>query len=360
MNKYKTQICLVSGQSIPNITPILDENIRPEKVILCATNAMINNAELLKTFLNLKKIETEIYKLGDAYEFAELKEKFLEIASEIPADCAINLTGGNKLMTIAAQEVFDGVCDMFYVTFDKGQIMMINKSNELYQIKSKIKLEDYFSIHGYKINSLERKKTISQEARILFDELINNIEKYSNPLGVLNGIAAEAEYKGSLQIKNSIPQKSWELLTLFLENGAIEYYDDKKIKFKDCESRRFCNGFWFEDYVYLRLSQLHKVENFQDFAMSIQIENKNKVRNEIDAAFIKNNTLHIIECKTAKMDAKGSDVVYKMDTIANLAGLSTKGIIISYRKLSAYDLQRAKDLKINVIQGYDLKCLKLI
>ena len=63
-------------------------------------------------------------------------------------------------------------------------------------------------------------------------------------------------------------------------------------------------------------------------------------KNEIDAAFLYNNKLYIIECKTAKMDDKGTDVLYKIDTIRGYAGLFTKPIIISFDEFNKYDKQR--------------------
>jgi len=85
MRKYDTQICLVSGASVPNVTPVMDERSRPEKIILCATNAMRENALLLQTYFERKSIESVIFALGDAYDFKELKERFLELASTFDA-----------------------------------------------------------------------------------------------------------------------------------------------------------------------------------------------------------------------------------------------------------------------------------
>lgn len=359
MKKYKTQICLVSGQSIPNITPVLDGTIRPGKVILCTSNAMQGNAETLKVFLISKQIDTEIYKLGDAYDFKELKEKFLALALACGSDesFAVNLTCGNKLMTIAAQEVFAGECDLFYVIPERDQIIMVSDENASpYEIEDKLKLEEFFAIHGYKIKNIERCRNISGESKKLFEELLPRMDQCSGALGTLNHLAADAKRKRTLQINNDIPEKSWNLLKIFQDHGSIAYYDDKKIEFKNEISREFCNGFWFEDYIYLEMKKLYDKLGLQDFAVSVEIENKHGVKNEIDAAFIQNNSLYLIECKTSKMDIKekGSNVVYKMDTITNYAGLYTKGVLISYRKLNTYDYQRAKDLKITVIHGNEI------
>jgi hypothetical protein len=322
---------------------------------------MRENAIILQKYFNRKSIDCEIFELGDAYDFKELKERFLELASRFgdSANAAVNLSGGTKLMTIAAQEVFGEDFNLFYVIPEKDLIVMIaDGENPSYEIQDKIKIEDFFSIHGYKVNSIERKKKISAESRRLFSKLLPRMDEYARPIGVLNGLAHQALRKRSLLIKNEIPEASWDMLALFQEHGAIEYYDDLKISFRDEAGRAFCNGFWLEEYVYLELRKLSEDIPLQDFAVSVEIENAHGVRNEIDAAFLHNNSLHLIECKTSRMDEKGADVVYKMDSISGYAGLYTKGILMSHRRLESHDKQRARDLGITVIQGNELNNLK--
>ncbi|NOY74827.1 MAG: DUF1887 family protein [Kiritimatiellaeota bacterium] len=361
MKRHDTQICLVSGQSVPNVTPAMDERLRPGKIVLCATNAMRKNATILQAFFSRKSVETEIFELGDAYDFKELKERFLVLASsfENQENVAVNLAGGTKLMTIAAQEVFGGDFDMFYVIPERDLIVMITDGeSESYEIQDKIKIEDFFAIHGYKVTSIERKKNISGESRRLFEKLLPRMDEFAKPIGVLNALAHEAWRKRAMQIGNEIPESSWELLTIFQNHGAVDYYDDKKIIFKDDDGRAFCNGFWLEEYVYLELKKLGDETPLQDFAVSVEIENAHGVRNEIDAAFLHDNSLYLIECKTARMNEKGAEVVYKMDTISGYAGLYTKGILVSHRRLERHDNQRAKDLNITVIQGNEINNLK--
>ena len=75
------------------------------------------------------------------------------------------------------------------------------------------------------------------------------------------------------------------------------------------------------------------------------------------------NRLHLIECKTKRMAGKGTedvttDTVYKLDSISDLGGLGTKSMLVSYRQLKAADRQRARDLRIQVIQGEQIQQLK--
>jgi len=356
MKKYKTHIIIVSGQVIPNVTPVLDESIRPEKVILCVSDKMKEHANVLAGFFKNKKIETEIFELGYAYNFPELQDRFLELATKLEkADSvAVNLTGGTKLMTIAAQMVFSD-CPCFYVIPEKDQIVMIDAENpDLYAIQDRINLRDYFLIHGYTINSMKRKEKIPAETVKLCKEILKNYDTFKNYLGVLNALAQKAEEANSLSVRNENSDNICELLNFFYQHRSIEYYDDKKIEFASESDRSFCKGLWLEKYVVSELQKVHDKVGLQDWAGSIQIESASGTKNEIDAAFLYNNELYVIECKTARMDDKSDDALYKLGTIRSYGGLYTRSVIATFRELRSAERQRAKDLDILLVEGKNL------
>jgi hypothetical protein len=355
MEKKSIHICLVSDRNVLNITPVLDKKISPDKVILCSTELMMDHALILKNFLEFKGVVSEIYSLGNAFDYHGFKRTFLSLAESIKpygGNVALNLTCGSTIMVLAAQSVFRGVLQMFYIIPERDLISVISDdliSEELYDIEDKITLADYFAIHGYIVKSIHRNKIISESSKEVFSTLISSINRYAEPLGILNYLATNAENSNSLTFSCMISEKAFEVLELFKKHGAVEYYDKTQVIFKNIDARAFCNGIWLEDYVYQQLVMIDEMVGLQDFAVSVNIENRHGVRNEIDAAFLYNNRLYLIECKTSRMDQKGTDVVYKMDTVKGYAGLKTRGILVSYRKLKKFDIQRAKDLGIMVL-----------
>ena len=54
--KLNTHLILISGQPIPNITPILDEAIKPRKVIMLVSEDMQERARALENFIRMKEI----------------------------------------------------------------------------------------------------------------------------------------------------------------------------------------------------------------------------------------------------------------------------------------------------------------
>lgn len=359
MQKYQTQVLIVSNQMIPNVTPVLDEEIRPEKVILCASNKMKARADLLRDFFVDKKIAAEIFSLGDAYDFFELQERFLGLATRLESESsvAVNVTGGNKLMTLAAQMVFEDR-PRFYVIPERDQIVMLSKSAQRYEIQDKLLLRDYFAIHGFRIQTQERKTRVADKTRTLCDSILEKSDAFQRQVGRLNALAAEAEDRGRLAVRDERGLDGMdELLNLFYRHGSISYYDDHKVEFTSEQARDFCKGFWLEDYVASEMQKVDEQVGLQDYASSIELLSSSGTKNEIDAAFLYNNELYVIECKTARMDQKGDAVLYKIDTIRGYGGLHTRSIVTSFRELRRTDKQRAEDLRIHLIEGKNLNRL---
>lgn len=362
VKRFNTHVILVSGQATPNVLPVMDKTIRPETVILCATGDMRENAGILERYFSRYQIKTRQFDLGSAYDFRALQEKFTELALELMSansEVGVNLTGGTKLMTIAAQKAFLSDFACFYVNPERNSIQCISQDGAPeYPIAGQLKIGDFFEIHGYRVIASE-KKTVSENTERLCRKLLGGYREFGDALGTLNYLAAEAEKDKALTVRNDIPEKSWDLLKLFLDHGAIKYYDDRKIQFCDESGRRFSQGFWLEDWVGLALRELAKKVGLQDYASSITIESAGGVKNEIDAAFLYNNRLYLIECKTANLEGYGKSAppLYKLDSLHLRPGIFTEMVLVSYSSLDSHGKRRADDLRIRVVEKGNLSGL---
>ena len=131
------------------------------------------------------------------------------------------------------------------------------------------------------------------------------------------------------------------------------------------------SGAWFEQYIFENLNCKRKQLGITDIYWGVKIQNvKTDKLNELDVAFIHNNTLHIIECKTGKpYEADGSKklgqesdkTLYKISAIKeNLGAIASKSAIATIYPLDAPQKNRkphairAKDLSIQVFTKTDL------
>lgn len=355
MRRFRTHIVMVSEQQIPNVLPVVDNSIRPERAVICTTPGMRGNAKILTDYFSRCQIQSSLFELDSAYDFVGLQNKFLDLASELSgqaSDTGVNLTCGTKLMAIAAQKVFwENGFPCFYVNPEKNTIINVTEGVPSESpIAGQLGIDDVFAVHGYRVVSSERKQ-ISEKTDRLCRTLLSDCSRYEEPLKTLNRLAGEAEDAKSLTVRHDIPAQSWDLLKLFMDHGAIRYYDDNKIQFADEGARRFCHGFWLEDWVGGALNELNRRVKLQDYRSSIVIESGNGTRNEIDAAFLYRNQLYLTECKTASLDEndKSAPPLYKLDSLHRLPGSFTRMILTSYQPLDIHGRRRAEDLRIRVI-----------
>ncbi len=99
-------VCLIGEQPIPNLLPIL--YLRPQQVLLVHTSNEGSHkaAKRLQNFCAAKQIRADTLDVGDAYSLERIYIKISQKVAEPSQDeWCFNLTGGTKLMSLAAVEV---------------------------------------------------------------------------------------------------------------------------------------------------------------------------------------------------------------------------------------------------------------
>ncbi len=103
---------------------------------------------------------------------------------------------------------------------------------------------------------------------------------------------------------------------------------------------------------------------FHSLAVIWNMKSARHARNEIDVADLIHNLPYMIECKTRGMRSEsdaagpGAETLYKLDSLTALGGLNTRGMLASYQPLETWDKQRARDLRINVVESGQLRNLE--
>ena len=360
MRQFLEQIILISQQTIPNVTPVMDQRYRPEKITLCVSDRMQSRAEILEKYFRNHKIETVKFDVGDAWDYNNLQQRFMELALRYwnkRDQVAVNLTGGTKLMTLAASQALDSFY-CFYVTDHNEVLPVLNGMEPPEKLESRMKLEDFFAIHGYEVERKKGSVLISKEERELVEYLFDDPKKHAAEIQELNKILAGDKDDKSLKVSpvQGVPEEIFELLEKFAAAKKISYYDDKTIEFPDLDARQYCHGIWLENYLYLQLTQLDNTIKFQDFACSLNIVGSDGARNEIDAAVLYDNNMYLIECKTANLrQDRATEILYKLDSIKDIPGMLTNSILVSYLPLDKYDKNRAQALRITVYDSMQVK-----
>ena len=380
MQKYDIHVCLISAQAAPNLLPILDSDFKPKKAIFLVSKTMKQRAEYLaKTFEKLN-VKVKLKNISDEFNFGLMEEEIFKLVEEYENESiALNVTGGTKLMSIAAENAFSALGKpIFYIDTDSNHILFISKNEEQkwlpnLEMKAKNKIDIYLSAYGSTVlstqNPIEREKYLPA-----IEPFIKNYDNYTQVIPLLNlhtTLSQSNGYKSEYTKDNKKIGKLDELL-LGLDYQGLLNYDGQTIDFKNREIKTFLNGGWLEDYTYF---QLKEIANIEDIACGADVANpkfklgKNEYssenkgnKNEFDIVFMAKNKLHIIECKTQLMDKNGGikadDILYKLETLKDYGGLMTKKCLVSYFEVPEQVKNRANFLNIEIIQGKDLQRLK--
>ena len=379
MNRYDTHLCLVSAQATPNLLPVLDEAWRPRRVVLACSSQMKEEAQALRSVLQTKGgMVIDMLDLPNAYDYAALSEAFLNfLAEHADENIALNVTGGTKLMAVAAQEVFrEERKPVFYVNVESDEVLVIGEKAASQPLRAKLKVHEMLKAHGYSVSTQEQPQ-ITRELRDLTARLIDHVACAGRALGAFNALARVAR-DNNLRVELNRDQSSLalgDIVALFEQAGLLRQQGSTLI-FKNEESRFFANGGWLEAHVFEVLQSLRaQHDGLTDVTMGLRVafagaagKPPGRDKNEIDVAFLYRNTLHLIECKTANLaqvgsgdDNKATEAIYKMESLLKLGGLRTKGMVVDYRgELSKSDAnqKRAAEAGIAIVSGAQLKDLK--
>lgn len=368
---HDCHLCLVSAQAVPNITPLLDKTFKPEEVLLLVSKDMRARAEWLKKAIQPTGIKVSFWLIDHAWDIQHVQDRVLDLLSEMESQgksIALNATGGTKPMSIAAYEVFrDNEHPVFYVHPQKDRVIWLSPSSAAgHDLEDRIRLEAFLGVYGTSCNQVDR-DAIDSRHRELAEELVREITRWSHPLGKLNWYAQQAMKDPNLTV--ALEQNGWSALEQLAErfemHNLLRLAKDKII-FPDEPSRFFVNGGWFEEYIYGVLYNLRKdVDVIHDWGRNIKVtrsKGKSTVKNEIDVAFLADNRLYIIECKTRNMkkaEEAGVEAIYKLDTLKEmLGGLQAKAMLVSYKELDSGTRSRAKDLGIECCAGKQVQQLR--
>lgn len=373
MEKFDVHVCLVSAQPMPNFLPVLDRDFRPEEVVLLVSDKMQDKAGHLAEVMNrtcgIKKISR--LPVQNEYEMEGLKEQLLDLLANYDnTQIAVNITGGTKLMAIAAYDLCKELnYSTFYFTPNQNQIRILDKkvfvNLKPENIKNKLKIEDFLKLHGYTAQG-EVQRQSKRQLSELTQELVRGKNRYADTLSHFYAILSRV---GENVLKISLDEKAdykgmADLLGMFEQNHLLRLEAGKMV-FPDLEAKKYCHGGWFEEHVF---EQVKSIPDVQDCALGVKVQNTQtkgaKSQNELDVVALYNNAMYVIECKTRKLAGKKEyenrtdDDLYKLNTHKDLGGLFTKVAFVSYLELSPPSRARATDNGIKVVEKSNLEGMR--
>ena len=186
--RFDTHVCLVSGQATPNLTPAIDPAFAPRHVVLLVSKDMRSRAESLARVLKRREISLTALPVPDPYDYFGVEDILLSWLSEHEGDAvALNVTGGTKVMAMAAQEVFRASGKpVFYVNIENDEVLFLGQKQASFKLGHRIKLRDFLEAHGYSLEGAPSRPGIEAWERDLTTKLAYDLGQIGKGLGELN------------------------------------------------------------------------------------------------------------------------------------------------------------------------------
>lgn len=328
-----------------NVLPVL--MYKPNNVILFITPEEKHCADNLEKLFKAKGIEVRRNDGLDAYDYIRFKEAVKSQLKSTEGETWLNVTGGTKLMALAAYEAFaEKDKSIIYCDTENKQIIHLFPQLSTEPFTLNLSIKDYLISYGYEIVST-RTEGLNENHRRLFKLLIEKqlLTKFAEFLDKFRSEAAENKNLRTFNDKRDgifTIQKTPSNFILFIGKEQFRYNDD-----------RFLKGDWLE-YI-----MLYHLENLGiDSELGVKVTSKGNVENEIDLIFIKSFQLYLISCKSGRKNDPNKDI-YEIETLRNVAGGTFgKAFLFTTKPLTERIRQRANQLDIHLINLSDLADLK--
>ncbi len=371
-------INLVSEQPIPNLIPALDPRFQVSEVILLVTEAMRSQAKRLQRVCKRHDLPCRIWPdVVLPFDPQRMEDICIDVIESFPEgqSLILNATGGTKVMALAAANLFGHLerGEVIYVDSFQGLIHNLYPSKEkAWQLESVLGIHDYLTSYGMHPKKPE-KRWLKGEAlpslQVSARTLADNAPHLDSFFGALN-------FAGSGVLDSSRAAESWprtmplgvspfpagrfsEKILPLLEREELVRVEKSLVTFSNEAAARYLSGGWLEEYTFAQATAAGADEVVLSQVVDWETSGEKVVRNEFDCLLLKDNRLFLIECKTMRFAEKGSDVLYKLDTLTESStGVYGRGALVSARRPDEFMRSRAAARKHRLFGPEELGSLK--
>ena len=340
----KHQISLVGGQLLPVYVGIKELN--PEKVHFIVSNESKASISVLKPLLSNITFTEYTCNPFDFYSIKIICENIIEKLDKSD-EVTFNLTGGTKIMVLAAQAIIhDKNLKGFYINQDNTILELPTYAKQ--QLKTEISIQEFFDLSGHHLFSAKKLNDYSIEdfktARNI-EAFANNDKRYTSITGYIRKKYQSIPTKGKEVLNNGI-ELNWD-------NNSVQAVSNGKNVMKFNSKNiidLFFNSAWWELMVAEEVAKWNKAK---EVLLKCELPfktDKQTTKNEIDILINTGKKLIFVECKSGNV--KQEDI-NKMRVIKQTyGGIISKSILVSRFLPNTTILEKCKELDIEVFYSY--------
>jgi len=246
----------------------------------------------------------------DSYKAIEDTIKFIDTNVKRKDKLLLNCTDGLANVNILLSQHFLPLDSQIlsYDRFDNHCNIITKNSMETKRLTKSIPIKDHFKLKGIQIDAVESKLFAKKYQK----EIITIFEKYKDEFKQF------ADYVQQTKTPSMESKKYKNVIKLI---SSISIKEPKK-------DQKLITGGLFEYYIYLKIKDL----NFDDIQLGVEvkqyIDSDNFIPNEFDILIMKENHLHMIECKYTNR-IKLDQLVYKYMALKNIIDDDGKIVMVT-------------------------------
>lgn len=387
MTQPLVYICIATGEPMPNCLPAMQ--FRPDiSYIVCSGSEDITEkADRMKAVLDYSGIPAVLihdlpssgYRQIHAFLFREIAG----IRARHPdARLLVNITGGTKLMSLALHSLTITMPDtlIHYMDTAARRIEYLAPSDKAPEplADNLLSARAILLLHGFNpigITSEDDAWTAGAKKRGELTQLLgDNLGKggiYTFINAMNRGYGRLCEEKDK-QRSAALPLTIWldfggnlfdlveRCFAMAAKHGLLDFNPSlKKFRFLSEEAAYYLGGLWLEEFLWLKLKndpELEVVVGVKGLWMPYLKHHpsgdpENNIHNEMDVLVIRQNIVHVVECKTGSFTRKNrsKETLEELSTLTkNSGGRLAKGYLATLHDLSQAELARAEQLNVGV------------
>lgn len=373
-------IAIVAENGVDAISPAFDQRFGVQRIVLLTTPALALRARDLANIARAAGKACEVENLLGAWRPTVLQDQLQRLLdAQHHEPWLINLSGANPaLATTLFQLARERGIPAFVIEPEADKAVWLIRPEpqsavesltlsaataqkaESVDVADRLGLRQYFASCGYAL--LHASATLNNRnfraercSKFLGDLALHH------PRILLRLNRAGAELDPQLRSLVRFDASDLQALDFLVQLGFLRWHHHDQVQFTSGDARNFLCGGWLEYYVFSTLAELAQTQPIQDAALGLIVRTRQQASSEFDVAFMSNNHLFLIECKSRaprRSHGVGMDVLFKLASLADQQGLNSRAMLVSLSAPTPAEAQRAESQHIELLWGGKLVALQ--
>lgn len=356
----KTLVLLISEQTIPNYLFI--KTFGPaDRYVFISTQKMQNNVSGNRSEWIRKAANLDPSTITTLIVHPEFKDQVMNELNNIPwhnyGKLIVNLTGGTKMMALAAWDFFRSKTpDIWYIPLGAGAFHLCENSSEKVQFQY-LHLDEYLACCGiYKSEEHYTTETCTHSVSMASNMLRGYLSERHDP-----SLFEQVRQLRRGSRDTDFRPAEWEIMREKIR-GIYKLQINGNSLSED--SVVYLTGRWFEELCFYEIQNL-LTDKIRDIFLNVHLFHKTSsqssikkpVDNEFDVLFVYRNVLYMVECKTTSNKNKNIflESLYKVAALRQYFMLTVKAVLCVLFDVSPAHKERARLAGIEVIDRADFK-----